>query len=170
MLTVLGLLKGESISRIYASDLDRSCIGLAADNLELLTEEGLNKRGAELAKLYESYGKESHKEALESLDRIKKLITNKISTEVFVKNALEAVELSFLPDIIITDVPYGNMTAWNEGNGGVNKLMDALYDSCGQDTVIGICMDKKQKIMTERYHRFEKQQIGKRKFEIYKKK
>lgn len=170
MLTVIGLLMGESISRIYASDLDRNCTKLAADNLALITEEGLNKRRDELAMLYESYGKESHKEALESIGKIKKLISNNISTDVFQRNALEPGELSFVPDIIITDVPYGNMTAWNEGSGGVNQLMKSLYDSCGPDTIVCICMDKKQKIQTDLYQRLEKQQVGKRKFEIFRKK
>jgi tRNA G10 N-methylase Trm11 len=169
MLTVLGLLKSSTIARIYGSDIDQSSIKLATDNLGLLTEDGIMKRRAELEALYTNYGKESHKEALASIDRIEKLISNKIKANVFRRNALERGELPFIPDIIITDVPYGNMAEWNEGSGGVNQLMNALYEVCGQDTIICVCMDKKQKLQTEQYQRLEKQLVGKRKFEIYRK-
>lgn len=169
MLTVLGLLKGDTISRIYASDIDQTSIKLAADNLGLLSKEGINKRRAELEAFYSSYGKESHREALESLDRIEKLLSNNILTNIFQRNALEKDKLTFTPDIIITDVPYGNMTDWNEGRGGVNQLMNALYEVSGKNTIICVCTDKKQKLQTEEYQRLEKQMVGKRKFEIYRK-
>jgi len=174
MLTVLGILKADTIARIYASDIDPGSIKLANDNLGLLTDAGLKKRRNELEALYKNYGKQSHREALESLERIEKLIsdnliTANITTDVFIRNATEPGKLSFVPDIIITDVPYGNMTNWNESSGGVNQLMDALFEICGQDTIICICTDKKQKIQTQRYQRLEKQLVGKRKFEIFKK-
>lgn len=196
MLTVLGLLAGDSIAKIYASDIDEKSLNLAVDNLALLTKDGIIKRRAELEDLYRSFGKESHREALESIDRIEGMISGKIITKVFRRNALEKGKLSFTPDIVITDVPYGNLTAWNGGsnedqssfsiNGesfhgdgsesnqkmgieGVNLLMDALYEICSQDTIICICSDKKQKMQTDHYKRLEKQLVGKRKFEIYKK-
>jgi len=195
MLTVLGLLAGDSISKIYASDIDEKSLNLAADNLALLTKEGIMKRRAELEALYRSYGKESHREALESIDRIEGMISGKIKTEVFRRDALEKGKLSFTPDIVIADVPYGNLTDWNgrssDGCSGdsisgeslyggdseskqkmdidaVNLLMDALYEICSQDTIICICSNKKQKIQTDRYKRLEKQLVGKRRFEIFK--
>jgi len=169
MLTVLGFLKGDTISEIYASDIEPKSLKLAADNLSLLTTEGLNKRRAELEALYSSYGKQSHKEAMESIERIEKLVTERIAVNVFKRNALEADKLDFIPDIVITDVPYGNLTDWNEGSGGVNQLMEVLYELCGQDTIVCICSDKKQKIQTSKFTRLEKQQVGKRRFEIFKK-
>lgn len=196
MLTVLGLLAGDSISQIYASDINEKSLDLAAGNLALLTKEGIMKRRAELEALYKYYGKEAHREALESIGRIEKLISDKIKTGVFRRNALEKGKLSFAPDIVITDVPYGNLTDWKDRGGdiyndiissdksfnagssdvsqmiktdGVNLLMDVLYEICGQDTIVCICSDKKQKIQTKRYKRLEKQLVGKRKFEIFKK-
>ncbi len=170
MLTILGLLKSNTISNIYGSDTDANSIKLAADNLGLLTESGLKKRRAGLEALYKAYDKASHRDALQSIDRIEKLLTGKIKTDVFCRNALETGELPFLPDIIITDVPYGNLAEWSEGSGGINQMMDALSEVCTKETIICICMDKKQKIQTEKYLRLERQLIGKRKFEIYKKK
>jgi 16S rRNA G966 N2-methylase RsmD len=170
MLTILGLLKNNTISKIYGSDIDSKSLKLASDNLGLLTESGIRKRRDELEALYKSYGKLSHMEALQSLDRIEKLLTNEMQTNVFQQNALEVCVLPFIPDIVMTDVPYGNLVEWSEGSGGANQLMAFLSAVCGRETIICICMDKKQKIQTEDFQRLEKQVIGKRKFEIYKKK
>ena len=168
MLTILGLLKNKTISKLYGSDIDPKSIKLAEDNLGLLSNAGMNKRKKELETLYMLYGKLSHKEALESLERVNKLISNELTTSVFTQNAFEISDLSFIPDIIITDVPYGNLAEWNEGSGDINQMMEALSKICGPETILSICMDKKQKIQTDLYQRLEKQMIGKRKFEIYK--
>jgi tRNA G10 N-methylase Trm11 len=168
MLTVLGLMKGDSITKIYGSDIDLKSIKLAEDNLGLLTESGIKKRRDELEDLYTKYGKLSHMEALQSIDRIEKMRSKDVKTGVFSRNVLEVCDLSFIPDIIITDVPYGNQVEWNEGSGGINQMMDALSGVSGRETIICVCMDKKQKIQTEIYQRLAKQVVGKRKFEIYK--
>lgn len=170
MLTILGLLKSNSISALYGSDINMKSLKLAEDNLSLLTESGIDKRRSELESLYNKYSKVSHKEALHTIDRIKKLISKEIKTCVFPQNIHEVNDLPFIPDIILTDVPYGNLVEWDEGCQGINQMMDAISKICGQETIICVCMDKKQKIQTDKYHRLEKQLIGKRKFEIYKKK
>jgi hypothetical protein len=194
MLTVLGLLKNDSISMIYGSDIDKKSLKLAEDNLSLLTKAGIKKREAELEKLYHLYGKVSHFEALQSIERIDKLITKDIKAYVFYQDIMKVRDLSFVPDIIITDVPYGNMVAWTQdyksdssseiqhdrkhkeynnimdgANDNISRMMDAISGICGRDTIICICSDKKQKIYTDKYQRLEKQLIGKRKFEIFRK-
>ncbi|MGF7144092.1 hypothetical protein HNQ56_002522 [Anaerotaenia torta] len=130
---------------------------------------GINRRRDELKTLYEKYGKVSHFDALQSTNRIERLLINEIKTGIFNRNVLEACNLPFVPDIIITDVPYGNMVEWEAGSGGVNQMMNALSEGCGRETVVCVCMDKKQKIQTDVYQRLEKQFVGKRKFEIYRK-
>lgn len=169
MLTILGLLKNNTISTIYGSDIDPKRIKLAEDNLRLLTISGMEHRKMELQTLSNTYGKASHRDALQSAERLSQLIVKDIKTQVFFRNVFEAYQPPFIPDIIITDVPYGNMAEWNGGHGGVNQMMDALYDICSKDTILCICMDKKQKITTDRFERLERQSIGKRKFEIYRK-
>lgn len=169
MLTILGLLKNNTISEIYGSDIDDKSLRLAEDNLGLLTEAGIKKRRGELEELYRKYGKDSHFEALKSIDRIEGLLTKRVRTHLFKQDAFEMRNLSFTPDIIMTDVPYGNMTSWNQSSESVNQLMDAISGICGRGTVICICMNKKQKIKTDIFQRLERQTIGRRKFEIYKK-
>ena len=176
MLTVLGFVKNETISKIYGSDINLESIQLAKDNLSLLGEEGRKKRRTEIETLYEKYGKPSHKEALQSMEQLEQGLTKEITTSVFSQNVLEVTNLPFIPDIIITDVPYGNLVQWKEGSEGndnsldINQMMDALWEVCGRDTILCVCMDKKQKIQTDRYQRLERQIIGKRKFELYQKK
>ena len=75
---------------------------------------------------------------------------------------------SFKADIVMTDVPYGNLVAWQgDREDGIGVLMENLIPVLKPDSVVAICTDKKQKIKTEKYRRLEKQLIGKRKFEIF---
>lgn len=170
MLTILGLLKSDTLSSLYGSDINSESIKLAKDNLSLLSKAGISKRKDELNALYQKYKKVSHMEALYSANRIEQLINKEIKTCIFNQNVLEVHSLSFVPDIIVTDVPYGNMVEWDEGSGGINQMMSALWAACGRETIICVCMDKKQKIQTDIYQRLERQLVGKRKFEIYRKK
>ncbi len=170
LLTILGLLKSDSISSLYGSDINSESLKLAEDNLGLLKLPGMSKRRAEVEDLYQKYKKVSHAEALQSIDRMEQRLIKDIKTSVFNRNVFEVSGLSFIPDIIITDVPYGNMVEWDEGNGDINQMMNALASVCGTETIICVCMDKKQKIQTDIFQRLERQLVGKRKFEIYKKK
>lgn len=170
MLTILGLLKGNSISRIYGSDIDTRSLQLAADNLGLITRAGIRKRREELEELYRLYGKLSHQEAIHSTQRWDTLIGKEPVVNTFWRNAFEAGSLSFVPDIVITDVPYGNMVDWKEGSGGVDELLEALVQICGSNTILCVSMDKKQRVGTTSFQRLERQIIGKRRFELYKKK
>jgi len=180
MLTVLGFLKGESLSAVYGSDIDEQIIKAANDNLHLLTREGLYKRKEQIETLYKLYEKQSHKDALRSIEKMLQTgITKEIKTKAFLKDILSFDKislqsgLSVQPDIIITDVPYGNLTEWKGSQFSedpfLDQLMKRLYDICNEKTIVCICSDKKQKIVTNGFIRLEKQGIGKRKFEIYKK-
>lgn len=170
MLTIIGLMKNSSISTLYGSDINSHSIKLAKDNLGLLSKLGINRRRGELESNYHKYKKASHTEALHSINKIEARLSKEIKTTVFSQNVFEVSKLPFIPDIVITDVPYGKMVEWDEGNRDINRMMEALSYVCGSETIICVCMDKKQKIQTDTYQRLERQLVGKRKFEIYKKK
>ncbi|MBQ7926197.1 MAG: hypothetical protein IJ335_07875 [Lachnospiraceae bacterium] len=57
---------------------------------------------------------------------------------------------------------------WQE-NASLNpdEMMKRLWEISGGGTVLAVCMDKKQKCHTEQWTRVDKQNIGKRRFEIY---
>ena len=170
LLTVLGFLNQDTIGKIIGSDIDIELLSVAKKNLSLLSEAGINKRIAEIEQMIASFQKQSHIEAKKSAVRLKNLIKTNIQFEVFYADALKEINLKEKPDIIITDVPYGNLVDWKSDEQNViSKLLDNLYEICSSDTVIGLCMNKKTKIRNKKYIRLERQQIGKRKFEILKK-
>lgn len=166
-LTVLGFMNADVIKRLCGSDVDTKMVEVAGKNLALLREDGLEKRSAEIKALYELYGKASHADALESVVRLKKKMHGGIATEVFVADCTEELP-RLLPDIIITDVPYGNLVEWNtESNDPLYDMLQQLAGISHQDTVLAVSMDKKQKVIHPAWIRKKKQIIGKRKFEIY---
>lgn len=166
-LTVLGFMNSESIDKICGSDIDEKVLEVAGKNLTLLSKEGLEKRCAEIQSLYDMYGKASHADALESGLKLKNMMKKDIATELYIADCTEELP-PISPDIIITDVPYGNLVDWNtESNHPLLDMLQQLADISHKDTVLAISMDKKQKAEHPAWERRKKQIIGKRKFEIY---
>lgn len=170
LLTVLGFLNQDTIARIIGTDIDVQLLNTARKNLSLLTKEGIDKRIEEIEHMIASYGKQSHIEARDSVLVLKSMIKANIEFEVFQADVLREIKLGVKPDIIITDVPYGNMVQWKGHEGdSVNQMLDTLFETCDSGSIIGLCMNKKQRIKNEKFVRLEKQQIGKRRFEILRK-
>lgn len=163
-LTILGFFYGEKIEKIYGSDISEEMVTSARKNLNLLKYNGLDDRKAELEKLYAKFHKTSHREALESVEKLKNKLVKDIDTEVFTADCTKSLP-DIKPDIIITDIPYGNLVDWG-GEGELYAMMKNLLRIAGDDTVLALSMDKSQKITSEGWHRIEKQNIGKRRFEI----
>lgn len=166
-LTVLGLLNQNTISRIIGSDIDLDMIAIAKRNLALLNQEGLEHRKSELLNLYEKFQKEQHKDALASAERLQQLLVHPIQVQLMQADVFNVNQFEDTPDIIITDVPYGDLVQWQGAAEGINKLLIALQKVCSPKTVIALSMDKAQKITCPQAKRLERQIIGKRKFEIY---
>ena len=163
-LTILGFFYGENIGKIYASDISEEMITHARKNLNLLRYAGLDERKTELEKLYLEFGKDSHKEAIESTDKLKDRLVKDIEAECITADCTKRLP-DIKPDIIITDIPYGNLVDWG-GDGEPDGMMENLLRLAGDDTVLAVSMDKSQKIASEGWHRVLKQNIGKRRFEI----
>jgi tRNA G10 N-methylase Trm11 len=174
-LSVLGYLHGEHIREIIASDIDEKAASLARQNLSLLHEDGLHRRIAAISKMLEQYGKESHREALQSAAVLKeKLLTVRksqpLETRVFQANATDkrAIASQVSPqsvDVVFTDVPYGRHSQWQESNGSSNLLrsmLDALLEVISDSSIVAVSSDKQQKATHERYQRLEQFQVGKR--------
>ncbi len=166
MLTVLGFLNQDVIYSLIGSDINKEFIEIAEKNLDLLSYNGIEKRIEELKALVEQYGKQSHKDALASANRLKELIVHEIHTEVFQADVFKLKYLPFKPDIIMADVPYGDMVDWQGAGEGVDNLLDSLYSLCEEHTIVGLCMNKKQKVISKRFKLLEKQNVGKRRFVI----
>jgi len=170
LLTVLGFLNQASIGKLIGSDINEEILHIANKNLSLLSIEGIDKRIKEIEEMILNYQKQSHIDAKNSALKLKALIKADTEFHVFQADALNSINLKERPDIIMTDVPYGNIVSWsgNEGN-FIDRLLDSLYEISTPDTIIGLCMDKKQKAKNHKFKRLEKHQIGKRRFEILRK-
>lgn len=169
LLAVLGFFHNGIIKKLYGSDADENMVKMAEKNASLLTVRGLDKRKKELENLYGEFRKASHKGAMESCDRLRDILKKEIDAEIFQADCTESLP-PILPDIIIVDIPYGNLTEWNEPlDWNLEKMMDRLWEISQEETVLAICMDKRQKCHSERWVRLEKTNIGKRRFEIYRK-
>lgn len=179
LLTVLGLLNQESISHIYASDIEGGVLETAGKNLSLLSREGMERRRQELLQLFALYGKPSHAQAAESAGRLAALLKREIPCTVFQADAGMPLNPGEKIDILITDIPYGDLTVW-EGQGedgqtaqsgrkggGLDRLIRNLTECLGEKTVFVIVMDKGQKLQTDGLKILEKGNVGKRRFYIF---
>lgn len=166
-LTVLGFFHANIIQKLYGSDIEENMVFFARKNTSLLTYSGLEKRTREIESFYQQYQKESHKKALESCQKLKTDLTNELSADIFVADCTKELP-QLKPDIIITDVPYGNLVEWKGGESlSVDKMLEQLAAIAHANTILAVCMDKKQKATCSKWKRLEKQNVGKRKFEIY---
>ena len=175
-LTILGFLHGEFVREVIASDIDEVAVTLAKRNLGLLHRDGLDRRIRELSEMRERYGKESHREAVQSGSVLKEKLTHGLATRVFPANATNRAEISsHIPpksvDIVFTDIPYGQHSQWI----GINliasptplaSMLDALLPVLSPSSIVAISSEKQQKAVHERYGRIEQFQVGKRRVVI----
>lgn len=165
-LTVLGFFYNHEIQKMYGSDIDKNMIFHAKKNVALLTDMGINRRKDEIWQLYDKYGKESHKEALHTCNRLKNMFSHDVFAEIFEADCTKTLPQIF-PDIIITDVPYGNLVEWDHNELlSLDLMLEQLWMISHENTILAVCTDKKQKINCSKWQRLERQNVGKRKFEI----
>lgn len=176
-LSVLGILHRESIREIIASDIDEKAVALAERNLNLLHAEGLDRRVRELSEMYKEYGKESHREALQSAFVLREKLSRlaqPLATNVFLSSASDKQTISKhigakSVDIVFTDIPYGLHSQWREAEREENPLrsmLEALLAVLSDSSIVAIASDKRQKAVHERFQRLEQFQIGKRRVAI----
>lgn len=175
LLTTIGLLNYDIIEKVIGSDINPEYIELAIKNLSLLTKEGLEKRKDQIETMFKSFEKQSHLEAIKSIEVFRNIINQRPQSPVcqlFVADVLDEKSLSqnpFTANIIITDVPYGNMVNWEgEEENKMNVLLDRLIKVQDSHSVVAIIYDKAQKINNNSYIRVEKFKVGKRIVEILK--
>lgn len=120
LITCLTLLHRESLARVVASDIDGGAVDLAGQNLALADQRRLAQRRADLHELLERFGKPSHARAVEAADRLASLPGGAPVLTCGVADVLDPAALAALlgdamPDIVITDLPYGEQTGWHGG-------------------------------------------------------
>ncbi len=167
-LTVLGFLHREEIKKIFASDSNKEMLDFANKNLSLLNNKGMNKRINELEELFVNYKKISHKEALESAQRLKSKIKN-LDVEIFQFNIItEEILPKQVSDlnIVIADVPYGKLVNWDglkEGSNPVEIFLNKIKNRLNSNAIVALILNKKQEVSFKEYKLIKKFKIGKRK-------
>jgi 23S rRNA (guanine2535-N1)-methyltransferase len=178
LLVTLGYLHRPAIRRLTASDVDPAVLPLAERNLSLLSESGVAARAEQLDALHRQFGKPSHAEALASSQRLAARLAAyrhlpPLPCEAFVADALRAPEIlaRVAPgsvDIVITDVPYGQRTAWHGADDApaapdpLWRLLEALRPALAPASVVAVTSDKRQRAAHEAFQRVEQLQLGKR--------
>ncbi len=182
-LTVLGLLHAAKLTRVVGSDIDERVLTVAEQNLSLLDPAGLQKRADTLARWATHYGKESHRGAVESAERLHEQLLQALrgralQTDHFIADALHGpTVLDRLGpnsvDLVVTDVPYGWRSFWRseaqpaEDEDPIWNLLETLSAILTPGGVVGIVSDKSRKTRHERYRRVAQFNVGKRRVSVY---
>jgi 16S rRNA G966 N2-methylase RsmD len=177
---VTAYLHWDSICRVIGSDIDEKAVQLAERNLSLLTPGGMERRSREIAAMVHLYGKTSHQEALESLQRLQEQVTcltavRPMQTHVFRANATDAAGLKqglqdARVDIVFTDIPYGQHSEWMEAPDPdpARAMLEALRQVLSPESIVAVAADKQQRVDHPAYQRLEKLRLGKRQVVILK--
>jgi len=186
LLTTRGFLHGDKIKMIYASDIDADLVSLASKNLSLLKPEDLDDRIRQIREMLDLYGKPVHREALESALRLKKRLgqfQSTVSFSCFTADATAKDSFTKIDrpvDIVITDLPYGNLVQWHSSqNSGeslgntqdmaVNALLDNLASILDINSVVAIVSQHKLKCEHKDFERVSRFKHGKRHIAFFKK-
>jgi 23S rRNA (guanine2535-N1)-methyltransferase len=173
-LSVIAYLHWDSVCRVVCSDIDEKAVQMAERNLGLLTPVGMERRGREIAAMVRLFDKESHKSALESLNRMQEQVNvltavRPMQAHVFRANATQADSLreglkDTSIDIVITDIPYGQHSRWEavQAADPAGAMLEALHAFLSPNSIVAVASDKAQKITSKHYTRLEKLQLGKR--------
>jgi 16S rRNA G966 N2-methylase RsmD len=179
-LSVIAYLHWDSICRVICSDIDEKAVQLAERNLGLLTPAGMERRSREIAAMVRLYDKDSHKGALESINRMQEQVNlltavRPIQTQIFQANATQAASLreglhGAAIDIVFSDIPYGQHFQWEQTQSphSIWAMLEALLEFLSPKSILAIASDKFQKASHEKYSLLEKFQIGKRQIVILK--
>ena len=170
-LAALGLLHGSQLKQLIASDINPDAVILATRNLSLLTQEGLAQRQKAIQLSWENFGKQSHQDALITVKRLQQRLeaTKAIATRCFVADATQpggiAAALPYPVDLVISDLPYGQLSSWqgmaNEQN-AIWHLLEQLQPCLHEASVVALATAKNVTVNHEHYQRYGRFRHGKR--------
>jgi hypothetical protein len=169
LLTVLGFLHSERIGALWAGDIHTDAAIIAQRNLSLLTQSGLEQRRQEIEAMLHEYGKASHAEALTSVDVLRgQLPQQAIQCKVWSADAMQPPLISNSVDVLLTDVPYGDVVSWggNATDNPIYDLLEAHYRILARPSVVAIISDKGQKAAHPQYRRLLQDTLGKRRITL----
>lgn len=170
LLATIGFLFPERVAELIASDVDGQALEIARKNLSLLTPEGLAARRRELEGFALAFGKESHHGALSSLERLQDLLGKRRIP--FRCDLRDITDLGPFPvqdvDIIITDIPYGQLASWRgEGADPLDRLFANCRRALHSQGVLVVVANKGPKLLHSAFERREHFRRGKRQIAFF---
>jgi hypothetical protein len=146
LVTVLALLHRRRVDQVIASDIDARAVTLARRNLRLLTGDGLGERAAELTGRADRFGKPSYAATAEAATRLARQLAGHGGDVPAVAGVADAFDSGQLvpvlggrtPQLVITDVPYGEQTHWHgpAAGGGLPAMVRAVAAVVPPETVM----------------------------------
>lgn len=172
LLTVIGFLYSANLNKIYGTDIDDRALDYAKRNLSLLAMEGLLQRKKGIQRYYDNNEEESQLQALESFERLKAMIVDSKRSHKDIHCLKWDITSSQPPlfrdvNIVITDIPYGNMSQWDGimKNNPIEQMLNNIYQILDYDnSVIAIISNKEQRIKHEYFEQIKRLKHGKRQF------
>lgn len=174
LLTVLALLHRDGMTGVMGTDLDDAALELARQNLDLLGPGGLSARSAQLQERAARFGKPSYARAAESAlrlgDRLAALggpLPRAVAhADVFDPERLRRALDGRRPDVVITDVPYGEQTAWSgtdaDADAGLAGMLCSVSSVLDDDAVIVIATRGRRVLVDEAHPRIASFRVGTR--------
>ncbi|MFE1166454.1 rRNA methyltransferase [Nocardiopsis sp. NPDC058789] len=166
LVAVLGLLHRDRLTHVRATDVDGDAVAIAARNLELLTAEGLAERERELRRSARDFGRVAFVERAESARDLAAGLAAMggdlphESGVVDVFTATDPVDA----DLVITDVPYGEMTHW-EGNvpdDPIRALLASMGRTLPRSAVVVVTARTRRVPLPEGVRALERVKVGNR--------
>ena len=181
LLTTVGLLHGGTLRALIGSDIDGEAVALAERNLALVTVTGLGRRIEALERLLTEHGRASHAAAVDSGRRLLQQMErapleptiDAFPADVTRPGSLAGHIADGTVDMVITDVPYGNWSAWTTTgvDGGddiapIDRMLDTLRPVLAPRAVVAIVSGKDQRVSHPDFRRIERWQVGRRRIEL----
>jgi len=165
--TVLGLLHRDRLCHVRVSDVDEEAVALAARNLELLTADGLAEREEELRRSARDFGRVEYVERAEAARELAAGLASQggdlphetCTADVFaLTDPVEA-------DVVVTDVPYGEMTTWGgqaPDTGHVGAMLSSLGGILPRHAVVVVTAKTRRVSLPEGVRALERVKVGTR--------
>jgi tRNA G10 N-methylase Trm11 len=173
LLTAIGFLHGARLQGLVGSDINGEAVSLCEQNLALLEPAGLEARIEKLTADIAAFGKDAHREARASAERLRtSLPPRRLTRLTFVADAgdphaIEAGLRGLVPDIVIGDLPYGRASGWSgASSAGSSDLLASLAKALPSGTIVALATSKLDRPASDCYERLERWQVGRRALSI----
>ncbi|MEU3229537.1 rRNA methyltransferase [Nocardiopsis alba] len=166
LVTVLGLLHRDLLTHVRASDVSSDAVGIAARNLELLTAEGLAERERELRRSARDFGRVAFVERAEAARDLAAGLAamgGDLPHESAVADVFSLTE-PVDADLVITDVPYGEMTHWDgeAPEDPVHGLLASMGRVLPRNSVVVVTARTRRVRLPEGVRALERVKVGNR--------